>query len=132
MLPQKYQRNSQLRLNLLNNAHNLDIKVTMANFSDIFVVTSGTLVTSTILSATMICTVTRLNQSTVMNRLNSMAENPYVINGHDVVVTTAVVNTVFRMKEKVDVLPVRIFGKKRGISNVTSFIDLILSIRSFT
>ena len=84
---------SQLRLNLLNNAHNLDIKVTMANFSDIFVVTSGTLVSSTILSATMICTVTRLNQSTVMNRLNSMAENPYVINGHDVVVTTAVVNS---------------------------------------
>ena len=84
---------SQLRLNLLNNAHNLDIKVTMANFSDIFVVTSGTLVSSTILSATMICTVTRLNQSTVMNRLNSMASNPYVINGHDVVVTTAVVNS---------------------------------------
>ena len=84
---------SQLKLNLLNNAHNLDIKVTLANFSDIFVVTSGTLVSSTILSATMICTVTRLNQSTVMNRLNHMASNPYIINGHDVVTTTYVVNS---------------------------------------
>lgn len=83
---------SQLKLNLLNNAHNLDIKVTLANFSDIFVVTSGTLVSSTILSATMICTVTRLNQSTVMNRLNHMAANPYIMNGHDVVTTTSVVN----------------------------------------
>ena len=83
---------SQIKLNLLNNAHNLDIKVTLANFSDIFVVTSGTLVSSTILSATMICTVTRLNQSTVMQRLNRMANSPYIMNGHDVVTTTSIVN----------------------------------------
>ena len=83
---------SQIKLNLLNNAHNLDIKVTMANFSDIFVVTSGTLVSSTILSATLICTVTRLNQSTVMQRLNHMVASPYIMNGHDVVTTTSIVN----------------------------------------
>ena len=83
---------SQIKLSLLNNAHSLDIKVTLANFSDIFVVTSGTLVSSTILSATLICNVTRLNQSTVMQRLNSMATSSYIINAHDVVTTTSIVN----------------------------------------
>ena len=83
---------SQIKLNMLNNSHNIDIKVTLAIFADIFVVTSGTLVSSTILSATLICKVTRLNQSKVLQRLNHVANIPYHINGHDVCTTTAIIN----------------------------------------
>ena len=67
----------QCRLNLLNNNHNLELRVYMDSMSNVFTTTSGSNATSTLLSSSLICKITRLDQSTSLQRLNDMAMKPY-------------------------------------------------------
>ena len=67
----------QCRLNLLNNNHNLELRVYMDSLANVFTLTAGSNLTCTLLSSSLICKITRLDQSTSLQRLNDMAMKPY-------------------------------------------------------
>ena len=81
----------QCKLNLVNNSHALEIRVYMDNLANIYTITSGSNLTASILSATLVCKVTRLDQSSSLQKLNSMAEDPFDNIFHETLISSNVV-----------------------------------------
>ena len=81
----------QSKLSFLNSSHNLELKVWFNNFSDIFVTTSGSNASATILSCSLILNVTRLDTSTAMMRLNSLQTKNFHNIFHETCLTSMVV-----------------------------------------
>lgn len=81
----------QYRLNLLYNSHALEFRVYMDSLSNIFTLTTGSNLSCTILSATLVAKITRLDQSSALEKMNSMSENPFDNIFHETLVSSSVV-----------------------------------------
>ena len=81
----------QCRLNLLNNSHALEFRVYMDSLSNIFTLSTGSNLTCSILSATLVAKISRLDQSSALEKMNSMAENPFDNIFHETLVSSSVV-----------------------------------------
>lgn len=81
----------QCRLNLLNNSHALEFRVYMDSLSNIFTLTTGSNLSCSILSATLVAKISRLDQSSALEKMNSMAENPFDNIFHETLVSSSVI-----------------------------------------
>ena len=83
----------QCKLNMINNSHAVEIRVYMDTLSNLFTLLSGSNLSVSILSATLIAKVTRLDQSSALMKLNSMAEDPFDNIFHETLVSSNVVQS---------------------------------------
>ena len=67
----------QAKVALLTDAHNIQLRIYMNTFSNVFTLTSGSSPVCTINSCNAVCKVTRLDASSATMRLNEMRAAPY-------------------------------------------------------
>ena len=83
----------QCKLNMLNNSHAVEFRVYMDTLPNIFTVITGSNLTASILSATLVCKVSRLDQSSALMKLNNMAEDPFDNIFHETLISSNVVQS---------------------------------------
>ena len=81
----------QCKLNMLNNSHAIEVRVYMDNLVNLYTITAGSNLTCSILSSSLVCGVTRLDQSTSLQRLNDMAEDPFDNIFHETCISSNVI-----------------------------------------
>ena len=81
----------QCKINMINNSHAIEVRVYIDNLSNIYTLTSGSNLACSILSATLICKITRLDQSSALQKLNQMVEDPFDNIFHETLISSNVV-----------------------------------------
>ena len=81
----------QTRMNLLNSSHNIELRVYMDTTANIYTIVSGSNLTVSMLSSSLICNATRLDINTVISKLNQMIEYPFHSIFHETALSSNIV-----------------------------------------